>query len=129
MKKQRLLKVVLIVIIIFSLGIGYAIWCNYSDVQIPCIFYKRTGLLCPGCGGTRMCMALLEFNFKEAFYYNKAVFILMPYFIWIICKYTLIYINCGTSEVTKKDNIGIMVAIVVLVIYGVVRNIVPYNYF
>lgn len=128
MKKQRLLKVILNAVIIFTLGICYALWCEHVSIHIPCIFNKITGLLCPGCGITRMCISLLKFDFASAFYYNKAIFLMLPYLIWITCKYTYIYIYCGKSKITKKDNIVLSIIIVLLIAYAVVRNIVSYYF-
>ena len=129
MKKQRLVKVICMGIIIFAIGICYAIWCSYSDIHIPCMFHKITALWCPGCGTTRMCMSLLQLDFEKAFYYNKAIFILIPYFVWLVSKYTWLYIVYGNSKIVKKDNIGISVAITILIGYMFIRNIVPYDYF
>ncbi len=32
-----------------------------------CIFYKVTGIPCPGCGSTRAYLAAAQFHFREAF--------------------------------------------------------------
>ena len=46
---------------IFLLGMAgllYGIFVSYTGLAIPCLFRKVTGLLCPGCGVTGMCVAL-----------------------------------------------------------------------
>lgn len=60
--------------------------------RIPCLFYKYTGILCPGCGITRMCFSILELDFIMAFKQNPLCFILsfpgILYFIYYIyCRY------------------------------------------
>ena len=50
---------------IFLLGMAgllYGIFVSYTGLAIPCLFRKVTGLLCPGCGVTGMCVALVHLN-------------------------------------------------------------------
>lgn len=39
----------------------------------PCLFFKLTGLYCPGCGGTRACIALLHGHFLRSLVYHPVV--------------------------------------------------------
>lgn len=39
----------------------------------PCFFFKLTGLYCPGCGGTRACIALLHGRFLRSLVYHPVV--------------------------------------------------------
>jgi len=47
-------------------------------INIPCIFYKLTGLYCPGCGITRSLLALIKFDLYQAFRYNIIIYIITP---------------------------------------------------
>jgi len=47
-------------------------------INIPCIFYKLTGLYCPGCGITRSLLALMKFDLYQAFRYNIIIYIITP---------------------------------------------------
>lgn len=43
-----------------------------------CLFYKLTGLYCPGCGSTRAIHAILHGDILRAFGYNIFVVLLLP---------------------------------------------------
>ncbi|WP_394993457.1 DUF2752 domain-containing protein [Emticicia sp.] len=43
-----------------------------------CLFYKTTGLYCPGCGGQRAFHELLHGNFIKAFNYNLLIYLVLP---------------------------------------------------
>lgn len=126
---KRALKVLLFFMGFIAIGLGYAIWCQASSIHIPCLFHLVTGWYCPGCGVTRMCLALLELDFKAAFYYNKAIVILLPFYCFLGISYTIRYIKSGYIKAAKWENIGMIISIIILVIYGFVRNILPCAYF
>ncbi|MDE7122131.1 MAG: DUF2752 domain-containing protein, partial [Oscillospiraceae bacterium] len=44
---------------------------------IPCRFWQFTGIYCPGCGGTRAFLALLDGNLRLSVHENPAVLLLM----------------------------------------------------
>ena len=39
----------------------------------PCAFFTRTGLYCPGCGGTRAVKYMLTGHFLKSLYYQPAI--------------------------------------------------------
>ncbi len=47
--------------------------------MIPCLFLKFTGIPCPGCGGQRSLLHLLQGDFSEAFLLYPAIY---PLFIF-----------------------------------------------
>jgi len=74
--KKRILK---IYGIILAAGLIYYLWIRCTGLAIPCLCYEMTGLLCPGCGSTRMFLRLAEFDITGAFAANPAVFVLFVY--------------------------------------------------
>ena len=91
--------------------------------MIPCPIYTIFHVYCPGCGVTRMLGALLKGNFYQAFRYNPLVFMLLPFIIFYI-------VDLIHSKITKKElytnrvnNKVYYVLIVILLIYGLLRNI------
>ena len=61
-KKARLKKLLMNIFLLGMAGLLYGIFVSYTGLAIPCLFRKVTGLLCPGCGVTGMCVALLQLN-------------------------------------------------------------------
>ena len=60
-------------------GLFYAILCILAGHPlIPCMFHTITGLYCPGCGVSRMCLSLLSLDFQSAFQANAAVMLILP---------------------------------------------------
>ena len=73
-------------------GLLYGIFVSYTGLAIPCLFRKVTGLLCPGCGVTGMCVALLHLDWRGAFSCHPVLFVLL-------LPLTAVFI-CGAAEWT-----------------------------
>lgn len=91
-------------------------------MAIPCFFHKVTGLRCPGCGITRMLMALLEGDWRKAFYCNQALILLLPVigidFVW----YHYCYIRYGYTK-NALHNVLVWIILIVLGVFMILRNI------
>ena len=87
-----------------------------------CPIKTITGLDCPGCGITRMFVALFHGNIYQAFRYNPLVFIELP----II--FILLFLYKYKKEYRKVINILFAMLLIVTIVYGVLRNI-PMFYF
>ena len=44
----------------------------------PCPIHRYLHLLCPGCGGTRACLALLHGDLARAWHLNALLVLLLP---------------------------------------------------
>lgn len=51
-----------------------------SNFYPRCPFFEATGLLCPGCGGTRALAALLHGGVREALKDNALLVLMAPFF-------------------------------------------------
>lgn len=87
-----------------------------------CPIKALTGLNCPGCGITRMFVALFHGDIYQAFRYNPLVFIELPIIAILILLYRF------NKKSRKVVNILFIVLLVITVVYGVLRNI-PFFYF
>lgn len=121
---KRIKRVIGFILIVLSVLLAYALFCYYSGFGIPCLFNLITGLKCPGCGITRMCLSLLRFDLKSAFNYNPAILILLPFFILIFLRAIYVYIKNGDLNLGKAFDIIIYIIITVLIIFGILRNII-----
>ena len=121
--KQRAFKVIRNALIILVIGALYAVFVKLTGLSIPCVFRSITGLMCPGCGTTGMCLSLLRLDFKAAFEYNEAVFCMLPFLAFVIGRLIYLYIRYDRRQ-DKAANTMCYVMIGVLVVWGVLRNIV-----
>ena len=84
-------------------------------VRIPCLFYRFTGLRCPGCGVTDLCLALLHGHFVPS--YNWGLVLASPALVWLVVR---LWKNgdCGKAE--KAVSAALLVF---LLAWGVARNL------
>ncbi|MGN0558194.1 MAG: DUF2752 domain-containing protein [Acutalibacteraceae bacterium] len=109
------------------MGAAYALFCTYV-FAVPCVFHTVTGLNCPGCGISRMCLSLLHGDVLSAIRYNLAVFVLSPLFLVLIVSQSVYYVKYGTKRLRIWQNIILYVCIVVLVFFGILRNIPAFGF-
>ena len=121
--KKRLKKVTIITSVLLILGICYYFFVKYTGIRIPCIFYTYTNLLCPGCGITRMFMAIGSFDFKLAFAYNPIIFSLLPLFIYLGIKIMIRYIKTGSMKLSTYENIILIIICIIMILFGIYRNL------
>ena len=122
--KKRLFRVIFITLFLLVILFGYYFLNCHYDVGIPCFVNKMYGLVCPGCGITRMLFSIIRLDFKAAFGYNPLMFCLLPFMVISYIYYMYLYV------VQKKDNIFRKVPIVVwillfiiVIIYSICRNL------
>lgn len=125
MWQVRLRRVAVYAGLILAVGVCYGRFVQRTGLAIPCFFHLITGLLCPGCGVTRMCVALLHLDFKTAFYSNQALFLLMPVLGIVFLVYIADYVKNGRWNMNRVQSGIIYVCTVIMVVFGVLRNILP----
>ena len=125
-KKARLKKLLLYMMLLGMAGLLYGIFVSYTGIAIPCLFRKVTGLLCPGCGVTGMCVALLHLDWRGAFSCHPVLFVLLlPLTAVFICG-AAGYVQNGRFRFARWQNLILYVSVAALVIFGVVRNLVRF---
>ena len=122
--KQRLQKELKKALIVLIIGICYYILFSFFKIGIPCIFNKLTGLLCPSCGATRMADRIFHLDFKAAYSYNKALFLLFPVILIIFIYEEIKYIKSGNRTFSKLSTLILYVFSGMLIIFGIIRNII-----
>lgn len=109
------------VLILPALGIGYFVWLKLTDIAIPCLFRKITGLLCPGCGITTMVLCLADFDFKGAFAANPFLFVTSPF---LIAELTYYFAKSLRDKTISKNNEKIVIVYCILFCsFGIARNV------
>ncbi len=122
--KKRLHKTLIKYTVVLCVALAYLIFVQYTNMGIPCLFYELTGLKCPGCGITRMFVALAELDVAAAFKHNSFLLVTGPlilgYLIWCEVK----YVRYGNRRMGKWE-ILMWAELVLAIAYGVLRNIFP----
>ncbi len=107
--------------ILGSLGFAYFLFIKFTGLSIPCFYYKNFGIQCPGCGLTRMFMALIHFDFVSAFMFNPFMFCVL--FVWVTVT-AMVFIG-KPKFVSKPCFLYTLLIATALgyVIFAVLRNI------
>lgn len=119
--KDRLKRLLILLAGLLALGAAYAWAIGCLGEGLPCPFYRLTGLLCPGCGVSRMCMALLRSDWAGAWEANPAVCILSLPIAVLLTVRGISYVR-GTSP-RRWEGRAWMVMAGILLAFGVIRNL------
>ncbi|MBS6560978.1 MAG: DUF2752 domain-containing protein [Clostridiales bacterium] len=127
MEQSSILNGIKRAVLVSIIGLGYAFFVQKTGYAIPCLFYKITGFYCPGCGVSRMCLALLKGNIKSAFYANQMIMICIPILLFIGIKSIIEIKKYGKIKKKQKD-ILLWCMVIGFVIFGVLRNLPEFSY-
>lgn len=119
----RLRKLLIKAALICGVGLGYAFFSSIFQWGIPCPIHAITGLYCPGCGVSRMCMALLHLDFLEAASWNIGIMVILPIGIMVFFCQAVRYVKTGDARLRRWQDILIWVMIAWLLLFTVLRNL------
>jgi hypothetical protein len=121
--KKRLKNLFFVISILMVIAIGYYIlYVNYPSFVVKCMFKQMTGFKCPGCGVTRMLVNFMEFDFMDGVKYNIFLAATLPFVVYIIVYSAYLYLV--DKKGNKVFNVSCYVYAVLLVVWGIVRNII-----
>lgn len=106
-------------------GLAYAGFCKATGWALPCLFYKLTGLYCPGCGVTRMCLALLRLDFPAAFAANKGVFAALPVLAVLLAWSAYRWVK--ELSQSRMEQTAAWVLLGYFLLYGLLRNLPAFS--
>lgn len=109
--------------LILGIGLAYAIFAVRTGWYLPCPIHAITGLYCPGCGVTRMCVALLRLDLPGAWRANPILMLLAPVLVGLLLKLGAAYVCTGRVWPTQGENILVWAVVGVLLVFGVLRNL------
>lgn len=70
-----------------------------------------------------MLLAIMRLDFKSAFQYNQLLFILFPFILFLATNYGYCLLTGKKKIVDKVPNYVWYILIIILLIYGILRNI------
>lgn len=108
---SALIAVLIILIVYSKLNFGVGVRCPFKEIF---------DIDCPGCGGTRMAVALLNLDFYQAFRYNPFVCTTFPILavIYIWQSYLFIFKN----KLLSWLDYFLVIYAVLLLAFGILRN-------
>ena len=121
-EKKRLYTLLKKVGIVLLVGAGYAVFVKLTGWGIPCVFRLLTGLECPGCGISRMFLALLRFDVGLAAKYNLLVLCLLPVGLILFLYKSWQYIKTGSNDMAAWEKGLYIAAFVLCIVFTVLRN-------
>ena len=121
--KKRLKKTAIILTALIAVGVVYGLVTGWLGFGIPCPVNFLTAFKCPGCGVSRMFIALMKLDFQSAFLANRLLFITLPLFAVLLAVYIIRYVRTGSLKSSKIESVIYIALIVVFLIFGIVRNL------
>ena len=120
--KKRLYKLLARCTAVLLAGLLYYLIVRITGKGIPCMYYTLTGFYCPGCGMTRMMMALMRLDFVAAFHYQPVFFCsLLPLGVCFGTQ-AFRYVKTGDAKLYWWQNVIIGIVIVALTVFCIYRN-------
>lgn len=102
---------------------------RYSGFFPRCPFYSLTGLFCPGCGSQRSISSLLHGDIMQAINYNVLLVMSLPLLVY--SAFVSLSNVFRTKPVIQKifySPVFVKIVLVVVVLFGVLRNIPIYPF-
>ena len=124
MVRKRLYKLLIRCTILLSVGVLYYIFIRVTGIKIPCLFYEITGMSCPGCGVTRMALALFQLDIAEAFKYQPVVLCSILPFGICLGVYAMRYVKDGNRQFSKWQSAVMWIIIAALLLFCIYRNVI-----
>ena len=110
--------------LLLAAGLAYALWVRATGLALPCPFRAVTGLLCPGCGVTRLCLALLRGDWAGAWRANPALLPMLPILAALAVRLSVRYVREGSAVLPRRENALVWVLAALLAAWGILRNLI-----
>lgn len=96
-----------------------------KGIGVPCVFYKLTGLLCPGCGNTRAVLSVVKGDISAAFSYNALFIPEILYLLWVYVYCSYNYIK-GKGFAYNKTPCPFIdyILLALFLLWGIIRNLI-----
>lgn len=125
--KQRAQKVFIVISAMLGIGSAYAYFVMTAGWGIPCLFRKMTGLLCPGCGVTHMCICLMQGDIAGAAKHHCLLLFFLPPLLLVLGDYVIGYIRSGKYRLRKWETVMLYGMAAALIVFGIFRNLDSLN--
>lgn len=109
---------------ILAVGIVHITGVNLDNSlpEIPCSFRTATGLYCPGCGGTRAFLAILNLNFVESFLFHPVLLISLIIIIVFIISHILNILSKDKIRAMRIKPVFFFIVIGIILLQWIIKN-------
>ncbi len=121
-QKQRFIQWIKPVGEVLLLGGAYLLFIKLTGLAVPCLIRLATGKYCPGCGITRMALAYLRLDFRDAFHANPFLFFVVPLLLVYGLVRGIIFIKKGTNKYSIPEQVGLVLILIATIVFGILRN-------
>ncbi|HWI58693.1 MAG TPA: DUF2752 domain-containing protein [Bacillota bacterium] len=95
---------------------------NYHGFYPVCLFYRTTGLLCPGCGSLRALHQLLHGHLAAAFHCNALLVLALPLLAWRMGRFCVRKHQQLPATFTVRP-LWLWGALGLMVLFSILRNL------
>lgn len=127
-QKKRLREITKPVLQTLAIGLLYFVFVIITGWALPCPIRLVTGKYCPGCGVTRMLLAMLRLDFEAAFYANRLLFFLLPLILIYSFIKAVCYIRTGKNRQTRFEQIATILILLLTVAFWILRNTEAFSF-
>ena len=127
-QKKRLREITKPVLQTLAIGLLYFAFVKLTGWALPCPIRLVTGKYCPGCGVTRMLLAMLRLDFEAAFYANRLLFFLLPLILFYSFIKAVCYIRTGKNRQTRFEQIATILILLLTVAFWILRNTEAFSF-
>lgn len=116
-----------VIVMIFILVLYIIVKTEIIKIVPSCYILRKTGILCPSCGGTRCIKALINLNIVEALRMNAFYTITIIYLLILNIVYILNTIfKTNKFKIIYIKKVHLIIWLITLILYTVFRNIFIY---
>ena len=109
-------------------GIAYYIFIRLTNWPIPCLISLWIPGNCPGCGVTRMFLALGALDLPGAFHNNALILCMLPVFLIFGGRHWLRYVKTGDREMDGIEKALILITSVLTAAFWILRNLPAFSF-
>lgn len=116
-------------LIAFCLGMPFLFWYIPqvdAGVLPPCMLNRYFGIYCPGCGGSRAVMALIQGKFLDSLYYHPLVLYGAVLYLAFMLSQTVALLSRGRLKGLRFHQWFLFGAVFLIVLNCLIKNILKF---